>query len=47
MALTQAEIDHYRERGYVIPKYRLPEDLLQRTRQSLDALLATYLEELK
>jgi hypothetical protein len=42
MALTQAEIDHYRERGYVIPKYRLPEDLLQRTRQSLDALLATY-----
>ena len=36
MALTQAEIEHYRERGYVIPDYRLPDDLLQRIRTSLD-----------
>jgi hypothetical protein len=42
MPLTQAELDHYRERGYVIPRYRLPDDLLQRMRQSLDGLLATY-----
>jgi ectoine hydroxylase-related dioxygenase (phytanoyl-CoA dioxygenase family) len=42
MTLTQAEIDHYRARGYVIPGYRLPEDLLQHMRQALDALLATY-----
>ena len=42
MALTHAEIDHYRERGYVIPGYRLPEDLLQHMRHALDALLATY-----
>jgi hypothetical protein len=42
MPLTQAELDHYRERGYVIPRYRLPEELLQRMRRSLDGLLATY-----
>ena len=42
MALTQAEIEHYRERGYVIPDYRLPDDLLQRIRTSLDGLLASY-----
>ena len=42
MALTHAEIDHYRERGYVIPRYRLPDPLLQRIRHALDGLLATY-----
>lgn len=42
MPLTPAEIEHYRERGYVIPKYRLPDDLLAQIRQSLDGLLATY-----
>jgi ectoine hydroxylase-related dioxygenase (phytanoyl-CoA dioxygenase family) len=42
MGLTAAEIEHYREHGYVIPKYRLPDALLARLRQSLDRLLATY-----
>jgi hypothetical protein len=42
MPLTAAEIEHYRERGYVIPDHRLPDDLLQRIRRSLDGLLATY-----
>jgi hypothetical protein len=42
MPLTQAEIEHYREHGYVIPKQRLPDDLLQHIRQALDGLLATY-----
>ncbi len=42
MSLTAAEIEHYREHGYVIPKYRLPDELLKRLRQSLDRLLATY-----
>jgi ectoine hydroxylase-related dioxygenase (phytanoyl-CoA dioxygenase family) len=42
MSLTAAEIEHYREHGYVIPKYRLPDALLARLRQSLDRLLATY-----
>jgi hypothetical protein len=42
MPLTAAESEHYRERGYVIPGYRLPDDLLQAIRRSLDALLETY-----
>jgi ectoine hydroxylase-related dioxygenase (phytanoyl-CoA dioxygenase family) len=42
MALTPAEIEHYRERGYVIPRYRLPPELLTRLRAALDGLLASY-----
>ncbi len=42
MPLTADEIEHYRTRGYVIPKYRLPEDHLQQLRAALDRLLATY-----
>ena len=42
MSLTPAEIEHFREQGYVIPNYRLPDELLERLRQSLDRLLATY-----
>jgi ectoine hydroxylase-related dioxygenase (phytanoyl-CoA dioxygenase family) len=42
MALTQAEIEHYRERGYVIPRYRLPPGLLAQLRTALDGLLASY-----
>jgi len=42
MALSESEIDHYREQGYVIPKFRLPDELLARLRAALDRLLATY-----
>lgn len=44
MPLSQAELDHYRDRGYVIPRYRLPDELLLRIRQALDGLLATYVD---
>jgi ectoine hydroxylase-related dioxygenase (phytanoyl-CoA dioxygenase family) len=40
--LTTQEIEHYRERGYVIPRYRLPDDLLRDVRSGLDRLLASY-----
>jgi ectoine hydroxylase-related dioxygenase (phytanoyl-CoA dioxygenase family) len=40
--LSDAELDHYRERGYVIPRYRLPGPVLQRLREGVDRLLATY-----
>ena len=42
MPLTAAEIEQYQEQGYVIPKYRLPDELLQRLREALDRVLATY-----
>lgn len=42
MILSKAEIDRYREEGYVIPRTRLPEELLVRLRASLDRLLAAY-----
>ena len=42
MSLTEAEIEHYRDRGYVIPKWRLSDELLARLRSALDQLLATY-----
>ena len=42
MALTKAELEHYREHGYVIPRYRLPEPLLQRLRDATEQLLAAY-----
>jgi ectoine hydroxylase-related dioxygenase (phytanoyl-CoA dioxygenase family) len=42
MPLTASEVEHYREEGYVIPKYRLPDELLARLRQSVDRLLSTY-----
>jgi ectoine hydroxylase-related dioxygenase (phytanoyl-CoA dioxygenase family) len=40
--LSAAELDHYRERGYVFPRYRLPDPLLKRLRAATDGLLATY-----
>lgn len=40
--LTAEEVAHYRERGYVIPQYRLPDDLLARLRAGLDMVLANY-----
>ncbi len=42
MSLTAAEVEHYKDHGYVIPQYRLPDPLVRRLRQSLDRLLATY-----
>ncbi|MBX9965162.1 MAG: phytanoyl-CoA dioxygenase family protein [Burkholderiales bacterium] len=40
--LSAAELDHYREHGYVFPRYRLPADLLARLRAATDGLLASY-----
>ena len=40
--LTAQELEHYRQRGYVIPRYRLPAPLLTRLRGALDQLLASY-----
>lgn len=42
MALTAEEIQHFRERGYVIPRFRLPQALLGELRTGLDGLLASY-----
>src|SRR5258706_6064992 len=41
-ALSADELAHYHEHGYVFPRYRLPEPLLQRLRESLDRLLVSY-----
>lgn len=40
--LTPDEIVHYRDRGYVIPSFKLPEALLADLRAALDQLLARY-----
>jgi Phytanoyl-CoA dioxygenase (PhyH) len=40
--LTAEELHQYQERGYVIPRYRLPEPLLQRLRAGLDQVLDSY-----
>ena len=40
--LTPDEIRHYREKGYVIPDYRLPDALMQRLSDGLERVLATY-----
>ena len=37
--LTEAEIAHYQEKGYVVPRWRLPEGLLAEMRGALDTLL--------
>ena len=42
MALTAQEIQHFRERGYVIPSFRLPNALLTEVRSALDGLLTSY-----
>jgi hypothetical protein len=38
--LDDDEIRHYRERGYVIPAYRLPETLVDELRNACDRLIA-------
>lgn len=40
--LSEAEVRHYQERGYVIPRFRLPDALVARLRDGVDRLLATY-----
>ena len=40
--LTVEEIRHYQDRGYVIPRYRLPGGLVNRLRAGVDRVLATY-----
>ena len=40
--LTPQELAQYRERGYVIPNYRLPQPLLERLRAGLESVLASY-----
>jgi len=40
--LTPHELTQYRERGYVIPNYRLPQPLLARLRSGLESVLASY-----
>jgi hypothetical protein len=40
--LNEQELHHFHEKGYVIPRYRLPADLLQRLRAGVDRVLATY-----
>ena len=40
--LTAGEVAHYRERGYVIPNYRLPRPLLERLQEGLATVLASY-----
>src|SRR5689334_5982527 len=40
--LSTEEVAQYRERGYVIPKYRLPQPLLERLQRALEMVLAGY-----
>ena len=40
--LADDELQHYQDQGYVIPRYRLPRDLLERLRTGVDQVLATY-----
>ena len=40
--LADDELQHYQDQGYVIPRYRLPRDLLERLRAGVDQVLATY-----
>ena len=40
--LSADERAHYREQGYVVPRYRLPDPLLRRLRDGVDRLLACY-----
>ena len=44
MPLSEAEVDRYREDGYVIPEYRLPGETLQDIRADYDRLLTRHPE---
>lgn len=38
--LTETEVNNYHKNGWLIPNYRLPSDLLERLRSTLDDLIA-------
>ena len=38
--LSDSEVRHYAERGYLIPSFRLPKPTVDRMRDSLDRLIA-------
>jgi chlorinating enzyme len=40
--LTQQELEHYREHGYVIPSFRLPPDLLARLKRAVGETIDRY-----
>ncbi len=40
--LTADELRHFKEQGYVFPKYRLPAPLLGRLKEGIDRLLSAY-----
>ena len=40
--LSPAQVTHYQEKGYVIPDYRIAEDVLDRIRQHHASLIAKY-----
>jgi len=42
--LTDAQIEAYHEKGYVVPDYRLPESMLEQIRADHDQLLAGHPE---
>ena len=42
--LTDAQLEQYRDRGYVIPDFRLPEPLLDDLRADYDRLVARHPE---
>ena len=42
--LTEAEIQTYREKGYVVPGYRVPEETMARLRAALEETLVANLD---
>lgn len=40
--LSADELQYYRDNGYVLPRVRLPDDLLRRLQRGVDAVLSTY-----
>ena len=37
--LSKAEIDRYREKGFVVPKFRVSDEIIQRLREALEDTL--------
>ena len=40
--LNADEVQHYKEQGYVIPQFRLPDDLLKQLQRGVDGVLNRY-----
>jgi hypothetical protein len=45
MPLSQQEIAQYREKGYVIPSFRLPQETLSRIREAYERLLEAHKDD--